>query len=240
MASAALCLTIEQRFAPLGRRLVKRLDVVGDAQGDRNAHGGEHRAILVCQIESHRYWEAHLGRSGFTSGQFGENFTVEDLPDDQVCIGDRYRIGSALFKVTQPRVTCYRVGIRMNEPEMAASLAVPGSTSGSFRKLRLEPEMKSLKSRTGPERMTVAEIDALLYLPGTLSPICSAHHAFRHRVFGWKESFRALLDRRAVQGRHPAPPGSELGRALPLVWASELWRKEDLRKLASLSALENR
>ena len=73
------------------------------------------------------------GGSGFTSGQFGENFTVEDLPDDQVCIGDRYRIGSALFEVTQPRLTSHRVGIRMNEPEMAALLAVPGSSSGSGR-----------------------------------------------------------------------------------------------------------
>jgi MOSC domain-containing protein YiiM len=78
--------------------------------------------VLVYQIESYRYWESQLARSDFTLGQFGENFTVEDLPDDRVCIGDRYRIGSALFEVTQPRVTCYRVGIRMREPRMAALL----------------------------------------------------------------------------------------------------------------------
>lgn len=106
----------------VGRRIVKRLDVVGDAQGDLVGHGGEHRAVFVYQIESHRYWEAQLGRTGFTYGQFGENFTVEGLPDNQVCIGDRYRIGSALFEVTQPRVTCYRIGIRMVEPKMAALL----------------------------------------------------------------------------------------------------------------------
>lgn len=80
--------SVWKRSVP-GRRLVKRLDIVGDAQGDLNAHGGEHRAVFVYQIESYRYWEAQLGRRGFTYGQFGENFTVEDLPDDQVCIGRR-------------------------------------------------------------------------------------------------------------------------------------------------------
>jgi len=109
-----------------GRRMVRRLNVDGDGQGDLGGHGGEHRAVFVYQIESYRYWEKRLGRSDFTYGQFSENFTIEELPDDEVCIGDRYRIGSALFEVTQPRVTCYRVGIRMNEPRMAALLTSSG------------------------------------------------------------------------------------------------------------------
>src|SRR6476646_2703088 len=99
-----------------GRRRVRRLNIDGDGQGDLAGHGGEHRAVLVYQTESYRYWEAVLGRRDLAFGQFGENFSVEGLPDDEVCIGDRYRIGGALFEVTQPRVTCYRVGIRMNEP----------------------------------------------------------------------------------------------------------------------------
>ena len=105
-----------------GRRMVRRLNVDGDAQGDLAGHGGEHRAVMVYQMDSYRYWEAHLGRNDFAFGQFGENFTVDGLPDDEVCIGDRYRIGGSLFEVTQPRVTCYRVGIRMSEPAMAALL----------------------------------------------------------------------------------------------------------------------
>ena len=109
-----------------GRRMVRRLNVDGDGQGDLGGHGGEHRAVFVYQIESYRYWEKRLGRSDFTYGQFSENFTIDELPDDEVCIGDRYRIGSALFEVTQPRVTCYRVGIRMNEPRMAALLTSSG------------------------------------------------------------------------------------------------------------------
>src|SRR5882724_11715572 len=78
-----------------GRRPVTRLNVEGDGQGDLDGHGGEQRAVYVYQIESYRYWEERLGRSGLVHGQFGENFTIEGLPDDAVCIGDCYRIGTA-------------------------------------------------------------------------------------------------------------------------------------------------
>jgi MOSC domain-containing protein YiiM len=152
-----------------GRRLVRRLDVDGDGQGDLDGHGGEHRAVFVYQIESYRYWEKRLGRSDFAYGQFSENFTVEGLPDDEVCVGDRYRIGSALFEVTQPRVTCYRVGIRMNEPRMAALLTSSGRT-GFYLRVLEEGEIGAgdpiVKVTEGPERMTIEQINALLYLPG--------------------------------------------------------------------------
>jgi MOSC domain-containing protein YiiM len=106
-----------------GPRMVRRLNIDGDGQGDLAGHGGEHRAVLVYQIESYRYWKRQLGHADLGYGRFGENFTVDGLADDEVCIGDRYRIGEAVFEVTQPRVTCYRVGMRMNEPRMAAMLA---------------------------------------------------------------------------------------------------------------------
>src|ERR1700752_1532662 len=105
-----------------GRRHVGRLNVEGDGQGDLGGHGGEQRAVFVYQIESYRHWEERLGRHDLVHGQFGENFTIEGLPDDEVCIGHRYKIGTELFEVTQPRVPCYRVGIRMDEPQMAAFL----------------------------------------------------------------------------------------------------------------------
>src|SRR6204780_3076615 len=82
-----------------GRRLVRRLNIDGDAQGDLSGHGGEHRAVFVYQMDSYHYWERLLGRNDFTFGQFGENFTVEGLADDKVCIGDRYHIGGAEFEV---------------------------------------------------------------------------------------------------------------------------------------------
>src|ERR1700752_663976 len=119
------------------RRMVLRLNIDADGQGDLAGHGGEHRAVFVYQIESYRYWENQLGRKDFAYGQFGENFTVDGLADAEVCIGDRYRIGGALFEVTQPRVTCYRVGIRLNDPRMAALLTAQAglvSISACWRK----------------------------------------------------------------------------------------------------------
>src|SRR5215472_4463426 len=142
-----------------GRRMARRFNIDGDGQGDLAGHGGEHRAVFVYQIESHRYWENHLGRNDFTYGQFGENFTVEGLADTEVCIGDQYRIGGALFEVTQPRVTCYRVGIRMNEPQMAALLVSHGRPGFYFRVLE-EGEVGAgdeiVMVKAGPERVTVA------------------------------------------------------------------------------------
>jgi len=105
-----------------GPRRVRKLNIDGDGQGDLAGHGGEQRAVFVYQLGSYRYWERELGREDFVYGQFGENFTVEGLSDDEVCIGDRYQIGSAVFEVTQPRVTCYRVGVRMNDPRIPALL----------------------------------------------------------------------------------------------------------------------
>ena len=119
-----------------GRCRVSRLNLDGDGQGDLAGHGGEQRAVFVYQLESYRYWQEQLKRNDFVHGQFGENFTIEGLPDDAVCIGDRYQIGSALFEITQPRVTCYRVGIRMNEPRMPALLTSSGRPGFYFRVLQ--------------------------------------------------------------------------------------------------------
>jgi ferredoxin-NADP reductase/MOSC domain-containing protein YiiM/ferredoxin len=180
-----------------GRRMVRRLNIDGDGQGDLGGHGGEHRAVFVYQIESYRYWQNELGRNDFTHGEFGENFTVEGLPDDEVCIGDRYRVGSALFEVTQPRVTCYRVGIRMNEPQMAALLVSHGRPGFYFRVLE-EGEVGAgdeiVRVMRGPEGMTVAEVDALLYKPG--HPADRIERALRIPALstGWRDSFIALLE----------------------------------------------
>ena len=132
-----------------GPRRVRRLNVDGDGQGDLAGHGGEQRAVFVYQIDSYRYWERELGRDDFVYGQFGENFTVEGLGDDEVCIGDRYRIGSAVFEVTQPRVTCYRVGIRMNDPRIppcSSPTTAPASTSACSRRARCRRATRSSSS----------------------------------------------------------------------------------------------
>jgi ferredoxin-NADP reductase/MOSC domain-containing protein YiiM len=205
-----------------GRCRVGRLNLDGDGQGDLAGHGGEQRAVFVYQIESYRYWQEQLKRTDFVYGQFGENFTIAGLPDDAVCIGDRYQIGSAGFEVTQPRVTCYRVGIRMNEPRMPALLTSSGRPGFYFRVLQ-QGEVGAgdeiVKVGEADERMTVAEINTLLYSP---------HHA-RDRLEralriealspGWRSSLEALLQSQAAAAgggnaglapaaaAHPVAPG---------------------------------
>ncbi|MGH9110592.1 MAG: MOSC domain-containing protein [Acidimicrobiales bacterium] len=186
-----------------GKRMVRRLDVDGDGQGDLVGHGGEQRAVLVYQIDSYRYWEHQLGRSGFTYGQFGENFTVEGLADDEVCIGDRYRIGTAVFEISQPRVTCYRLGIRMDEPQMAA-LFVAHHRPGFYFRVIEEGEAEAgdeiEKVADGPEQLTVSAVDALLYLPGHERSRLAAALRIPALSEGWKTSFRSLLNQRHEGG----------------------------------------
>jgi len=205
-----------------GRCRVRGLNLDGDGQGDLVGHGGEQRAVFVYQIESYRYWQEQLKRTDFVHGQFGENFTVEGLADGVVCIGDRYQIGSAVFEITQPRVTCYRVGIRMNEPRMPALLTASGRPGFYFRVLQegeVEAGDEIKKIGEAKERMTVAEINALLY---------SSHHsrdllgrALRIDALspGWRWSFQALLQSQTIAvgsgnaglapaaAAHPATPG---------------------------------
>ncbi|HKX31687.1 MAG TPA: MOSC and FAD-binding oxidoreductase domain-containing protein [Blastocatellia bacterium] len=192
-----------------GRRLVRRLNIDGDSQGDLAGHGGEQRAVFVYQMDSYRHWEHELKRSDFTFGQFGENFTVESLADSLVCVGDRYRIGGALFEVTQPRVTCYRVGIRMDEPKMPALLVAHQRPGFYFRVLEegaVGAGDEIIKVAEGPERLTVAAVNALLYLPGPAKE--EIERALRIPALspGWKSSFEAIL-------RQTAQPGSRTGNA---------------------------
>jgi len=193
-----------------GRRMVRKLDIDGDAQADLAGHGGEHRAVFVYQMDSYHYWESFLGRSDFTFGQFGENFTVEGFPDNEVCIGDRYRIGGAEFEVTQPRVTCYRVGIRMNEPRMPA-LLVEHHRPGFYFRVLQEGEVGAgddiAKIADGPEKITVADIDALLYLPGHTSEQLQRALQIPALSKGWQSSFQAMLQQDSSSKTVAGNPG---------------------------------
>jgi len=201
-----------------GRCGVGRLNLEGDGQGDLAGHGGEQRAVFVYQIESYGHWQEQLKRTDFVHGQFGENFTVEGLSDDVVCIGDRFRIGSAVFEVTQPRVTCYRVGIRMNEPRMPALLTASGRPGFYFRVLQegaVGAGDDIVKVGEAEERMTVAEINALLYLPDHARDRLERALRIEALSHGWRSSFEALLRSHAAGNAglapaaagHPAAPG---------------------------------
>jgi ferredoxin-NADP reductase/MOSC domain-containing protein YiiM len=186
-----------------GPRRVGKLNIEGDGQGDLAGHGGEQRAVFVYQIDSYRYWEHELGREDFQYGQFGENFTVEGLGDDAVCIGDRYRIGSTVFEVTQPRVTCYRVGIRMDDPRIPALLVSHHRPGFYFRVLEegdVEAGEAIVKLASGTEQLSVAEADAMLYLPGHTRQQLLRALRIPALSPGWQASFRALLDEQPGTG----------------------------------------
>ena len=204
-----------------GPRVVRRLNVDGDGQGDLAGHGGEHRAVFVYQMDSYRYWERELGRKDFVYGQFGENFTVEGLSDREVCVGDRYRVGGALFEVTQPRVTCYRVGIRMNEPQMAALLVQRGRPGFYFRVLEegeVEAGDEIVQVGAGPERMTISEIDAMLYLPGRSRDQLERALRVPALSAGWRDSFRELLAQEESDGATTGDAGAASAPAALSAW----------------------
>src|SRR4051812_45752851 len=196
---------------------VGRLHLDGDGQGDLAGHGGEQRAVFVYQSGSYRYWERELGRTDLGYGQFGENFTVDGLADDEVCVGDRFRIGTATFEVSQPRVTCYRVGIRMDDPRIPALLVSHRRPGFYFRVLddgEVQAGDEIVKLASGPEQMTVAEVDGLLYLPGHGRQDLLRALRIPALSPGWQASFRALLDQ--------APGGGNAGLAAaspPPAWS---------------------
>lgn len=190
-----------------GPVMARRLNLDGDGQGDLAGHGGEQRAVMVYQRESYDFWKNYLGRDDLVPGHFGENFTIAGLPDNDVCVGDRYRIGEAVFEVTQPRVTCFRVGLRLNEPKMP-NLLVSQRRPGFYFRVITEGRVRAgddvVRIRRGRHELSVADVDALLYLPNrdldrlrkvvdipALSP-------------GWQQSFRDMLEAH----RESAPPAA--------------------------------
>lgn len=198
-----------------GLIMVRRLNIDGDGQGDRAGHGGEQRAVMVYQQESYDFWTNYLSRSDLTAGSFGENFTVTGLADDEVCIGDRYRIGTAVLEVTQPRVTCFRVGLRLDEPRMP-NLLVAQHRPGFYLRVITEGEVQAGDDitlvRQGRHQLSVAEVDALLYLPNR--DIGQLRKAVDVPALspGWQQSFHELLTAHDDGAPSVGPPiGSEPG-----------------------------
>src|ERR1700710_2381300 len=185
-----------------GPVMARRLNLDGDGQGDLAGHGGEQRAVMVYQAQSYDYWRLFLGRSDLTWGIFGENFTVDGLPDDRVCIGDRYRIGAAQFEGTQPLTPCSRVGVGLDEPRMAALLVAehrPGFYLRVLREGLVRPGDDILKVGAAPEQISVAASDALLYLPA--GDVDTMRRLLKVRALspGWRGSFDDLV----AQADHP-------------------------------------
>ncbi len=206
-----------------GPAMVRRLNIDGDGQGDLQGHGGEQRAVMVYQIQAYEHWRQHFGRDDLRYGMFGENLTVDGLADDEVCIGDRYRIGEAEFEVTQPRVTCYRVGLRLGQPELPA-LLVSHHRPGFYMRVITEGRISAgdliVRTRTGPHTLSVADTDALLYLPHR--DLARLRDALQIPALspGWQGSFRDLLAEAEGQGQAAGlPPGAGSAPRPAPAWA---------------------
>jgi ferredoxin-NADP reductase/MOSC domain-containing protein YiiM len=205
------------KYPVAGPAMVRRLNIDGDGQGDLAGHGGEQRAVLVYQLASYRHWQQHFGWDDVGYGQFGENLTVDGMADAEVCIGDRYRIGEAEFEVTQPRVTCYRVGLRLGAPELPA-LLVSHHRPGFYMRVVAEGQIQAgdaiAKTRTGPGTLSVADTDALLYLPDRDQAKLRTALRIPALSPGWQGSFRELL----ADAGQPEDDGTPGGGGL--AWAA--------------------
>jgi MOSC domain-containing protein YiiM len=114
--------------APNNRVTLRRLNLDGDRQADLAVHGGADKAVYAYPVEHYAYWRGELPGLELPFGMFGENFTIEGLPEDEAYVGNRLRIGKAELVVTQPRLPCYKLGIRFQADDMAKRFLASGRT----------------------------------------------------------------------------------------------------------------
>ena len=184
-----------------GRVMLRTLNLEGDGQADLDGHGGIYKAAYVYSVENYKYWSDELGRTDFApAGQFGENFTTDGMTDENVRIGDVFRIGDALVEVTQPRVPCFKLGIRMGIEGFHKQFAEKCRV-GFYLRVLEEGEVGAgdevTRVREAPVRMTVREIMHLLYFdPDNIE---GAKKALEVQALspGWRQSFLDRVEKAA-------------------------------------------
>lgn len=179
-----------------GRVMLRRLNLDGDRQGDLNVHGGPDKAVYVYTVEHYDFWAHALGRNDFAFGQFGENFTVEGMPEERIHIGDVFCVGSALVEVSQPRVPCYKLGLKMGSTRFIKQFLTSGRV-GFYLRVLEEGEVGAgdeiHRVRMGPEQMPIREIVRLAYFDP--ENVEAAQRAIRIPALspGWREMFEEKL-----------------------------------------------
>ena len=179
-----------------GRIMLQRLNLEGDGQADLWGHGGAFRAVYEYAHENYAHWERELGRGDLAIGQFGENFTVEGMLDDEICIGDVFRIGGALVEVSQPRIPCYKLAIKMGIDGFQNRFLESGRVGFYLRVLEegeVGPGDVIELVKRDPRRVTVTQASNLLFFDrDNLESTRKALHipALSH---GWKGSFQERL-----------------------------------------------
>lgn len=147
-----------------GRIALRTLNLDGDRQSDLSVHGGKDKAVYCYPVEHYEYWKVELPGRALPIGAFGENFTTEGLNEDSVHIGDRISIGSAEVVVSQPRMPCYKLGIRFESDDMVRRFLASRRT-GFYLAVKREGEVGSGDEMTvldhDPNSISVSEINRL-------------------------------------------------------------------------------
>ena len=185
-----------------GRVKLHRLNLDGDGQADLWGHGGAFRAVYAYSFENYAYWADELGRDDFTIGQFGENFTVEGMLEDDIRVGDVFRVGSALVEVSQPRVPCYKLAMKMGIEGFQNRFMASGRMGFYFRVIE-EGDVGAgdgirLVTRE-PDAMTVREVNNLLYFDKTNLKASAQALDIPALAHGWKGSFEGRLAKAAAK-----------------------------------------
>lgn len=203
-----------------GRVMARRLNLEGDGQADLESHGGEQRAIYAYPWVHFQHWARQMGRDGFPPGAFGENLTLDDVTEQDVCIGDRYRVvpsggtpegsaaGEAVLEVTQPRPPCYKLEMRLAAPGFAKTFLRSGRVGFYLRvieegEIGAGDEMERIAE--GPEQMNVRQISELMYFHK--DNLADAERALRIPALspGWRDSFQKRVEATKGEGKETTP-----------------------------------
>ena len=175
---------------------MKRLNVVGDKQADLTVHGGADKAVYVYPSEHYTVWRKELPEVDLDWGAFGENFTTEGLLEDTIQIGDRLEIGAAEFIVTQPRLPCFKLGIRFDRPDMVKRFLSSGRTGFYLRVLR-EGEVTANDAITvmvAADSMTIMDFVALYTADDADRVLLRRASELSALPEGWRNHFRERLE----------------------------------------------
>ena len=174
------------------------LNLDGDRQSDLSVHGGAHKAVYVYPAEHYAFWRDELPAAELPWGAFGENLTTEGLREDATYVGDRFRIGSAEFIVTQPRMPCFKLGIRFGRPDMVKRFLVSGR-SGFYLSVSQEGALRAGDPVTLVSRdegaLTVTDLVALYTADAPDQDLLRRASELQTLPGGWRDHFRKRLSK---------------------------------------------
>jgi MOSC domain-containing protein YiiM len=175
-----------------GRVMARRTNLDGDRQSDLAVHGGPDKAVYGYALEHYDWWRTELGRD-LPPGMFGENLTLAGLPEEEICVGDRFRVGRAVLEAVQPRLPCHKLGLRFGDDGMVRRFLDAGRFGVYFRVVE-EGEVGAgdlvERLRRDPDRFPVRELARLLLEPGRDPAAARRALGLRALPAAWAETLR--------------------------------------------------